>query len=97
MSVTEVSSLSHSRSYEEMAEFWDTHDLADFEEHLEAVDITFDPGIRRTEVGIDPELYTQLQSVAHARRISVQTLINLWLSQKLHETADRKHIAQAAD
>lgn len=97
MSVTGVSSLSHSRSYEEMAEFWDTHELTDFEEHLEEVDITFDPAIRRTEVGIDPELYMQLQTVAHVRRISVQTLINLWLSQKLHETVDTKQIAQAAD
>ena len=97
MSVIEVSSVSQSRSYEEMAEFWDTHDLTDFEEHLEEVDITFDPAIRRTEVGIDPELYNQLRAVAQVRRISVQTLINLWLSQKLYETADAKQIAQAAD
>ena len=94
MSVTGVSSLSHSHSYEEMAEFWDTHALTDFEDYLEGVNITFDPSIRRTVVGLDPELYNQLQTVAQARRISTQTLINLWLSQKLHEMADQKQFAQ---
>lgn len=96
MSVSGVSSLSNSRSYEEMAEFWDTHDLTDFEDHLEEVDIVFDPSIRRTVVDIDPDLYSQLQYAAKTRRISLQTLINLWLNQKLHEM-ERQGIAGTAD
>ncbi|RLT35756.1 MAG: hypothetical protein DWI57_15385 [Chloroflexi bacterium] len=96
MSVTGVSSLSHSRNYEEMAEFWDTHALTDFEDSLQEVDITFDPAIRRTVVGLDPDLYGQLQTAAKSRRVSLQTLTNLWLSQKLHET-ERQRVAEAAD
>ena len=33
-----VSSISHSRSLEEMAEFWDTHDATDFEDQTYEVD-----------------------------------------------------------
>ena len=47
MSVTGISSLSNSRSYAEMAEFWDTHDLTDYATELEEADVTFDPSIRR--------------------------------------------------
>lgn len=96
MSVTGISSLSQSHSYEEMAEFWDTHDLTDFEDILEEVDITFDPSIRRTVVELDPDLYGQLQTAAKGRRVSLQTLTNLWLSQKLREM-EGERVTEAAD
>lgn len=37
-----VSSISKSRSIEEMADFWDTHDATDFEDQTHEVDVVFD-------------------------------------------------------
>jgi len=80
-----VSSLSKSKSIEEMAEFWDTHSLADYEEEIYEVDITFDPSARQTLIHVDPDLFEDLRCIAKERRISTQTLVNLWLSQQVAE------------
>ena len=47
MAEDRVSSISQSRTLEEMAEFWDTHSLADFEDQTYEVDMTFDSSARR--------------------------------------------------
>lgn len=41
-----VSSISKARNLEEMAEFWDTHSLADYEDKIYEVEMTFDPSAR---------------------------------------------------
>lgn len=78
-----VSSISKAGSYEEMAEFWNTHSTADYDGVTYEVELTFDPAARRTWVGIEPELLAELRQIARERRISTQTLINLWLSQRV--------------
>ncbi|MFH1906401.1 MAG: CopG family antitoxin [Chloroflexota bacterium] len=79
------SSISQARTLEEMADFWDTHSLADYDDQTCEVEMTFDPSARRTYVGIEPELLDDLRWVAHQRRVSTQTLINLWLRQRVDE------------
>jgi len=37
----QVSSISHSRTLDEMAEFWDTHSLADYDEQTHEVENDF--------------------------------------------------------
>jgi len=71
---------------EQAGEFWDTHDLADYWALTEAVD--FDVKIRRRRllVVLEPGLATKLGAEAHRRGVSVETLINLWLSDKLGES-----------
>jgi len=80
-----VSSISRSRTVEEMAEFWDTHSLADYEEETCEVEMTFDPTARRTFVSIEPELLQDLHRIALERRVSTQTLVNLWLRQRVDQ------------
>jgi len=36
------SSISRARSYKEMAEFWDTHDLADYREQTKSAEFEVD-------------------------------------------------------
>ncbi len=78
-----VSSISKAEAYEEMAEFWDTHSLADYDEQTYAVEMTFDPAARGSLVGIDPDLLDELRQIASERHISTQTLVNLWLSERV--------------
>lgn len=80
-----VSSISKAKSYEEMADFWDTHSLADYDDQLIEVDMTFDPLARRTKIGIEPGLLADLRRLARTRRISTETLVNLWLGQRVAE------------
>lgn len=84
-----VSSISHARTLEEMAEFWDTHSLADYEEQTYEVEMTFDPSARRTVVNIEPELMAEILRVARERRVSAQTLINVWLRQYVDQLASQ--------
>jgi hypothetical protein len=85
-----ISSISQSSTYEEIADFWDTHSVADDAEQMQEVEITFDPSARRTSVGVDPELFTELCQIARQRQISTQTLVNLWLSQRVEKLKARK-------
>jgi hypothetical protein len=78
----QVGSLSQSRSIEEMAEFWDTHDAADYGDQTEQVTIEFDMETRRHYIAIDPELRDRLRKLAQARGISLETLANLWLQER---------------
>lgn len=78
-----VSSISHSRSWEEMAEFWDTHSLADYDDQTYEVELSFDPVARRSAVRIEPDLLAEITRIAHERRISTQTLVNVWLRQQV--------------
>jgi hypothetical protein len=78
-----VSSISQASSYEEMAEFWDTHSLADYDAQTYEVDMVFNQAARRSQVNIDPDLLQELRQIALRRHISTQTLINLWLSERV--------------
>ncbi|MDM8528393.1 CopG family antitoxin [Anaerolineales bacterium HSG24] len=79
------SSISKAQSYEEMAKFWNTHSTADFEDDTYEVELTFDPSARQTWVMIEPDLFTELRQIAQTRRVSLQTLVNVWLSQRVSE------------
>lgn len=74
------------KSYEEIAEFWDTHSLADYWDQTESVEFEISPDARRRYlVAIDPDILNRVKQIAHIRGLSTQSLINLWLEQRLHE------------
>ena len=85
MSEPRVSSISKARTLKEIAEFWDTHSLADYDDQTYEVEITFDPSARRPVVTIEPELMEELRQIARERKVSTQTLINLWLRQRVDQ------------
>jgi len=91
---SKVSSISKARSIEEMAEFWDTHSLADYDDETYEVDMTFDPAARQNYVSIESELMQELRRIAQVRKVSTQTLINVWLRKEVDELQLQ---AQSAD
>ena len=88
MAEDRVSSISQSRTMEEMAEFWETHSLADFEDQTYEVEMTFDSSARRSFVGIEPELMEELRRIAKKRQVSTQTLVNVWLRQRVDQASN---------
>jgi hypothetical protein len=80
MDENRLSSVSKSNTLEGMGEFWDSHDFTEFD--TDAPDVEFDISCA---VHIDPDLLSAVEKQAHIRGVSVETLINLWLQQKLLE------------
>jgi len=75
-------SISKARSIEEIAEFWDTHSLADYWDQTHEVEFEVRAKCRR-RVTIDPEVYSQVELQARTRGILPETLVNLWLIERL--------------
>lgn len=73
-------------SYEAIGEFWDTHSLADYWEETEPAEFEIDPDARRRYlVAVDPDLLKQIQKVARQRGLATESLVNLFLAQRLQE------------
>ena len=74
------------KSYEEIAEFWDTHSLADYWDETEPAEFEISPDTRRRYlVAVDPDVLSRVQRVARTRGLSTESLVNLLLEQRLRE------------
>ena len=74
------------KSYEEMAEFWDTHDLTDYWEQTEPAEFEVSPQARRRYlVSLDRDLLLRVQKMARIRGLATESLVNLFLEQHLNE------------
>lgn len=80
------SSISQAKSISEMGAFWDEQDATEFEDQTYEVDMTFDLTARHHYVAIDPSLLQQLQETAASRGLNTESLINLWLQERLLST-----------
>ena len=79
----QTTSISKAQSIEEIAEFWDTHSVADYWEETHEVD--FEIRAARRQVTLAPEVYEKLKEQARVRGILPETLVNLWLAERLQE------------
>ncbi len=73
-------------SEQEESEFWDTHEISDFLDDAEPVDVQFvDARPRKTLISLrlDLETITALKRIAHRRGIGYQTLIRMWVLERL--------------
>ena len=69
---------------EEFDAFWDTHSSADYEEFMEPVHIEIDLSSRKVYYcPIAKDLLDQMRPHARQQGISTETLINLWLQEKI--------------
>lgn len=76
-------------TYEEEANWWDTHSFADFWDELEDVEIVFDLKKPRDEtliLRLQKELKDRLEFVARSRGLNISTLARMWLIDKLRES-----------
>ena len=79
---TQLTSISKARTMEEVSDFWDTHSLADYWD--QTCEVEFEVRAkRRRRVTLDPEVYAQLEVQARTRGILPETLVNLWLAERL--------------
>lgn len=79
---TQITSISKARTLDEIAEFWDTHSLADYWDQTEEVEFEV-RATRRRRVTLAPEVYSRVEAQARVRGILPETLVNLWLAERL--------------
>jgi hypothetical protein len=73
----------HFKSIEDAADFWDSHDLADYWDLTREAHFDVDIQQRVFLTALEPELAKKLVACARKQGISSQTLINVWLTEKL--------------
>src|SRR5690349_14385206 len=85
--VENKSSLSGSRSYEELSEYWETHSLADHWDQTFPAEFELDVQSSALYFPVDRTLADKLRVAAAAHGVSAETLLNLWLQEKVADEA----------
>lgn len=80
MAENRLSSISKAQSDEEIGAFWDSHDFTEFD--TDAPDVEFTVSFA---VPVEVELLSAIEKEARKHGVNVETLVNLWLQQKLAE------------
>lgn len=81
----QVTSISETRTLDEIADFWDTHSLADYWD--ETHEVEFEVRMqRRHRITISPDIYQKVEAQARVQGVLPETLVNLWLAERLQES-----------
>lgn len=79
------SSISKGKTYEEIGRFWDEHDLSDFWDQTEPVEIEVDLQESMMYYPLNETLSKRLQEAAKAKGIAPRDLLAAWIEEKLQE------------
>ena len=83
MDANRTSSTSKATTEGDIGAFWDTHDFTDFDDP-NAPDVEFE---FTCAVPIERDLFTAIEKQAQKRGVMIETLVNLWLQEKLQESS----------
>jgi hypothetical protein len=77
--------ISKASSYQEIGAFWDEHDATEFGEQTNA---EFDVDIQSQTryYPVDRQLSLKMRKAAKKRGITEETLLNLWIQEKILQT-----------
>lgn len=74
------------KSYQEEAEFWNTHDTTDFEDEFEEVQVKAAKPLKITyTLRLDPDTVKELSQIAREKGIGPTTLARMWIVDRLKE------------
>lgn len=76
------STISKANTAEKIGEFWDNHDFTEFD--TDATDVEFTVSFA---VPVEVNLFSAIEKQARKHGVNVETLVNLWLQEKLAEMA----------
>jgi len=77
------SSISKRSSFLEIGEFWYAHDLGDYWDRTKPVEAEVDIQFEGVYYPAEHQLSASLNSIAKKRGVSAETLLNLWLQEKV--------------
>jgi len=79
------SSISEAKSYQEVGEFWDARDLSEVWDETEEAKFEVDLESDVFYYAVETSLSSKLHSIAEKRGVSAETLLNLWLQEKVNQ------------
>ena len=79
------SSISKAQSYKEIGEFWDAHELMEFWDQTQPVEFEINIQSEVIYYRLDVALSKNIHSIAEQRGVSPETLLNLWVQEKVQE------------
>jgi hypothetical protein len=83
------SSISKASSYQEIGEYWDAHDLGEVWDKTEEAEFEVDLKSDVFYYPVETSLSSKLHSIAEQRGVSPETLVNLWLQEKVNQEIKR--------
>ena len=81
--------LPNTDSIEELAKFWDSHDLTDFEDHLEEAGEAVFVRAKGTSLSIDlqPTQAQKLNRIARSKGVNDTTVVRQWIVYRLQKSS----------
>jgi len=76
--------LPQTDSIQELAQFWDTHDLTDFEDELEEVTTAVFEQATVIPLNLESDLAEAVRRIAEAQGVADAELIRGWVREKIH-------------
>lgn len=84
-------------SREEEAEFWDTHDLADYWDEFKRTRVRFAKNLSQgITIRLDPETLDTLRAYAKEKGIGPTTLARMWILEHLREQEEHRSRTKAS-
>jgi hypothetical protein len=71
-------------SIQELAEFWDKHDLTDFEDELEEVTERIFEAMTVIPLNLESDEAEAVRRIAESKEITDEELIRGWVREKIH-------------
>ncbi len=87
------SSTSQAQSYQEMGAYWDTHDVSEYITNSEPVEFEVDIQSEINYLALEQTLANQVGKIAWKRGVSTETLLNLWVQEKVKEALPELAVA----
>jgi len=83
------STIPEFKNREEEAKFFDTHDMADFQDEFKTVKAKFARNLSEgITIRFDEKTLTKLRKIAHERGLGPTTLARMWVMEHLQHQAD---------
>jgi predicted phosphatase len=79
-----IADMPQTDSIQELARFWDSHDLTDFEDELEEVSEPVFEHEAVVKIQLEPEQIEALNEIAKSRGLGPADLIRQWVLEKIH-------------
>jgi hypothetical protein len=93
MGKNKTKTMPRSKSVEELVDFFETHDMGDFWGKMRKAH--FDVSIKKRKhlVAIEEDIVDKLTEIAKSKKVSSESLINVWLKDKIRRTTKIQKVA----
>ena len=79
------------KTIKEMARFWDSHDITDFEDQLTEVKEPIFQKMKSRIISfkLDSEQYEKLKKIAAQKKLNTVSLVNQWVTKQIEDESNQ--------